>query len=408
MLREELKKIWRPGVLLALVILGAVFYLMFLEFYTKHFPNGPNDAAQIELAADLIDQYGTTLEPEAYEKLTATLPVLMAEADQHIRANSLAQRNGLSSYAEYVEFQEETRQYSGELSKAEQEKYTDAMLIQNALWGGETDNIYGRLYAVETTLREYDAWRETAPDLQSRVYDMGYGQKAYENAARRFFGTDNAWRNILPNQVPEAVGNYMGMLLIWISLSVCVLLSPVLVRDRMCNLRPLQWSARRGRGVFQSQLAAAMLSAFLWTTLNLLIFGGLFLTNGISAFFSSRMFSFLMSGFSWVNWSFGVWCLVLIGLCYLICFGAAGLAFFLSRYSGNYVAMLLKLIPLLTVCAILAPKLLIGAFYYQNQLYLLTSVPMIELIAAVVVFVLGLGLCCFAAARMKRQDLLSS
>lgn len=61
MIREEMKKIWRPGMLLSLVILGLVFYTMFLEFYIKHFPNGPYNTGVVEISAQLIQKYGTSI-----------------------------------------------------------------------------------------------------------------------------------------------------------------------------------------------------------------------------------------------------------------------------------------------------------------------------------------------------------
>lgn len=407
MLREELKKIWRPGILLILLLLGAVYYMMFLDFYIVHFPNGPNSEAMIETAADLVKAYGTTLEPEELEEFAATIPELKAKADAYIRVYPPAQERGFDSYSAFLEFQNETSLYSGELSEAEQEKYTAAMLIQNYLWSDETDNIYGRLYATQVYVREYGVWQANGVDLQTRAYDMGYSTREYVNAEKSFFGEDHAWRNIMPYEVPEATSTYLGYLLVWMSLSVCILLSPVLVRDRMRAMRPLQWSARRGRGILKIQFTAAMLSAFLMTTVNLFIFGGLFLTNGISVFADSRMFSFMMTGFCWVNWSYSVWCAVLIIMCYLVTLGTAALAFFLSRFSGNYVAMLLKLIPLIVACTILAPRLVVLAFYYQNGMYIWTPVPMIELIMAELVMMLGLALCGIAIARQKKQDLLT-
>lgn len=407
MLREEMKKIWRPGILLILLLLGAVYYMMYLDFYVVHFPNGPNNEAMIETAADLIKAYGTTLEPQELEEFAAMIPALEAEADAYIREYPLAQQYGLDSYASYLEFRNETNLYSGELSEAEQEKHSAAMLIQNYLWSDETGNIYGRLYATEEYVREYGVWQANGVDVQTRAYDTGYSAQEYDNAERRFFGDDNAWRNIMPYEVPEATSTYLGYLLIWMSLSACILLSPILVRDRMWAMRPLQWSARRGRGILKTQFATTMLSAFLITTVNLLIFGGLFLTNGISVFAGSRMFSFMMTGFCWVNWSYGLWCAVLIIMCYLVTLGTAALAFFLSRFSGNYVAMLLKLIPLIVACAILAPRLIIRAFYYGNGMYIWTPIPMIELIVAGLVIMLGFALCGAAITRQKKQDLLT-
>ncbi len=41
LLKWELRKIWRPGILAAILLLGAVYYWMFPQFYIEHFCNGP-------------------------------------------------------------------------------------------------------------------------------------------------------------------------------------------------------------------------------------------------------------------------------------------------------------------------------------------------------------------------------
>ena len=41
----ELRKIWRPGILAAILLLGAVYYWMFPQFYIEYFCNGPNAGA---------------------------------------------------------------------------------------------------------------------------------------------------------------------------------------------------------------------------------------------------------------------------------------------------------------------------------------------------------------------------
>ena len=46
LLAWELRKIWRPGILVAILLLGAVYYWMFPEFYIEYFCNGPASQAQ--------------------------------------------------------------------------------------------------------------------------------------------------------------------------------------------------------------------------------------------------------------------------------------------------------------------------------------------------------------------------
>lgn len=52
LLKWELRKIWRPGILAAILLLGAVYYWMFPQFYIEHFCNGPQSEAQFDLASD--------------------------------------------------------------------------------------------------------------------------------------------------------------------------------------------------------------------------------------------------------------------------------------------------------------------------------------------------------------------
>ncbi|MEI3362784.1 MAG: hypothetical protein V8R75_09645 [Oscillospiraceae bacterium] len=62
LLKWELRKIWRPGILVAILVLGAVYYWMFPQFYIEHFCNGPQAQAQFALASGWVERYGPTLE----------------------------------------------------------------------------------------------------------------------------------------------------------------------------------------------------------------------------------------------------------------------------------------------------------------------------------------------------------
>lgn len=62
LLKWELRKIWRPGILAAILLLGAVYYWMFPQFYIEHFCNGPQSEAQFDLPPTGWSRYGPTLE----------------------------------------------------------------------------------------------------------------------------------------------------------------------------------------------------------------------------------------------------------------------------------------------------------------------------------------------------------
>ena len=69
LLKWELRKIWRPGILAAILVLGAVYYWMFPQFYIEHFTNGPQSQAQFALASGWVERYGPALEPEERAEL---------------------------------------------------------------------------------------------------------------------------------------------------------------------------------------------------------------------------------------------------------------------------------------------------------------------------------------------------
>lgn len=409
MFREELKKIWRPGLLAVLLLLGFVFYTMYLDFYITYFPNGPQYAGVYEVAKEWVAEYGTTLEPEEIDEIKADLPALRAQADAYVAGYPRCQQYGIDSYKAFQSFYaDNVTRMSGELTENQQTKYQDAMIIENYLQSDDTDNIYGRMYATNLYLEQYEVAAAKGADTVTRAYDEGYTDKEYMHASNTFYGADNAWRNILPPEVPEATSTYLGYLLIWMVLSVCLLLSPVLVHDRMRNMHSLQWCSKKGRGILFTQFGVAMLSSFLLTTLNLLIFGSLFAVNGTSAFWDCRMYSFMFTSFSWPNWTYGTWCAVLVLMCYLVSMGIGALAFFLSRYSGNYVAMLLKLIPLFICTAFVCPRLIEYAFYYMNSCYKAFGVPGIEAMLAIFLLLIGTILCFTACVRQKKEELLNA
>lgn len=393
MVKEELKKIWRPGILLALLVIGFVFYTMRLEFYIKYFPNGPYDSGMIELCTQMVEKYGTSLSEIEYKEVQKSQADIKTEADMYVRSYEIGKKYGINTYEEFCRFREEAfEEVSGEHAADQNERYADAMRMQNYMESKETENVEGRLNASAYITSAYEAFQNYAKN-PSELNDGTYTEKEWEKVSQDFFGETQLWRNILPYEVPEAIGAYLGNVLIWICLSICVLLSPLLVHDRMSRMQALQYSSRHGRRIYGSQFASVLISAGLLTTINLIIFGGLFAAHGTSVFFPCRMSSFLMNGFCWPDWTHGRWCLMLVGMCYLISFGIAGAVFFLSGSCTNYITMLLKILPLFVVSVLVSGKIINYAFYFNNILYEWSGIPYAELAAAAGIFVLGMILC---------------
>ena len=98
----ELRKIWRPGILAAILLLGAVYYWMFPQFYIEYFCNGPYAEAQFDLASGWVAQYGPTLEPEERAQLDGQLAEEIDAFAQQIAAIPEASAAGLTDYESFL------------------------------------------------------------------------------------------------------------------------------------------------------------------------------------------------------------------------------------------------------------------------------------------------------------------
>ena len=216
--------------------------------------------------------------------------------------------------------------------------------------------------------------------------------------------------SLLPGLIETSTREYGKDLAVWCVLSVVLLLSPTLVRDRLRNTRPMQWTSRRGRAVLNIQMGAALLSALVLTVINLTVYAGPFLAQGPLRFAACSLGGIWGWGTPWFDWTYGAYLLVLVGLLLALSLGAAGLTVFLSQYSGNYIAMLLKALPIFVVVgAVLGSWLLDQPFCFRPLWD--GHGPWVpkgaEAVAAAVLLALGLGLCVLACRRQKKRELLS-
>jgi hypothetical protein len=184
------------------------------------------------------------------------------------------------------------------------------------------------------------------------------------------------WRNI---GNPEALSNmtlYVSNLAVLSVLAVMLLVSPLVSADRAKKVNQLQYVSKTGRRVLLSQFWATVFSAFALTTLLLLFFGAVYFAIGPGAriaqhFWGSGTFGFHGVFLARVPMTYGQYILLLAAATYPLSMSAAALAFILSRFSANMIALIAKLIPAFIVCAYVY-GLLLGNFamfrVYDNSL----------------------------------------
>lgn len=396
----ELRKIWRPGILAAILLLGAVYYWMFPQFYIEYFCNGPSGEAQFDLADHWVARYGPTLESEERAELDGQLAEELDAFAQQIAAIPEAAAAGLTDYEAVLSFREDyldgTRENGGEADK-------DVEALLYRVYGGT--NWY-RIEVLTDVMEAYDTQAERRTQAVSNRREAGQPETMVRREAE--LASSEMAHSLLPSSVKHSTQEYGKDLAVWCVLSIVLLLSPTLVRDRLRGTRPMQWASRRGRAILSTQMGTALLSALVLTAVNVSVYAVPFLAQGPLRFAACGLDGIWEWGTPWFDWTYGTYLLVLVGLLLALSLGAAGLTVFLSQYSGSYIAMLLKAVPLfVAVGAVLGTWLLDMPFRFRNLGNGAVWLPRgIEAAAAAALLVLGLSLCILSCRQQKRRELL--
>lgn len=396
----ELRKIWRPGILAAILLLGVVYYWMFPEFYIEYFCNGPDAEAQFQLASEWVEQYGPTLEPEERAELDGQLAEELETFNEQIAAIPEAAAAGLMDYRTFCTFRDDY--------------YTDT-----AASGGDADmdleSLVQRVYSgtnwyiieeIQNTMDLYDAHeKDRTMEIPNREA-MGQPEAMVRRADQ--LTVPESAHSLLPFPVKESTREYGKDLVVWCVLSIVLLLSPTLVRDRLRRTRAMQWTSRRGRSILTTQMAAALCSALVLTVVNLVIYAIPFLAQGPLQFHACGLDGIWAWGTPWFDWTYGTYLIVLAGMILTLSLAAAGFTVFLSQYSSSYIAMLLKALPLfVAVGAVLGSWLLNQPFCFRRFWETGPWMPKGTETAVIVILVsVSVLLCALTCRRQRKRELL--
>lgn len=401
LLKHELKKIWNPLLVLVLILLGVLYYFLFCDFYIDYFNNGAPTKAAFELSAGWAETYGPTLEAEERAVLDEQLHAEYERFAQYVRADDRAAAFGIVDWdifdVFYQNYFDSVRERGGEW---EEEKERVIGLIVN-------NSNYHEIVFLQRAIEAYDSLgNDIPPNLN---YD-GIGDSDTLRTKKlvrigEIKGSDMV-HGYLPVNVIDNTWSYAARMAVWCILSVILLLSPTLVRDRLRRTRSMQWTSRKGRRIWNTQLLAAGISAIALTALNMVVYTLPFLAQGPLVFKDFRLFSFLWFGIPWVDWTYGRYLIVLAVMIFLMTMTAAGFTVMLSQYSGHYIAMLLKALPLFAVMAYInAGVLLDRSFFFGNPLSEWLELPGAEVLGVAVLLLIAVVLLLSTQSRQARREI---
>lgn len=385
----ELRKIWNSRILLVVALLCTLFYWLFMSFYIDFFPNGHPAIEEFEYSNELLDRYGPTLEEDEYvEFISANREKVIAEMERYIKSNPVFAKVGISSYEDYERVDKKQNPTEAE---------TEALWT---LFGKESNFVRFKLQTIEWIENQYREYPRYVSELMSEATN----QKEIDrlNAILE----TKEYTNIMEWEVYENTVRYTVYLAILSILAVFVLVSPLIVTDRARNVHLLQYSSKHGRKILQKQLLAVLLSAFMLTTLLILIFGAIYSTNGTWVFWHSGMTSFLNGPIFLFDITYGQYIVLYIVLLYTLCLGTAAMAFLFSRFSRNLITLILKLMPMFAVLTVLCLYVFNDPFSMNNSLYKALGMIGIEPLVCGGVFIVFLAVSLYFVRREKEVEVI--
>lgn len=399
LLKYELKKIWNPPLVLIILLLGSLYFFLFCSFYTQYFNNGGAAEAAFETAAGWAEKYGSTMEPAERAELDGQLDAEYARFASFVKSYARAGEYGIVDWDSFADFQQTYYEGASERgSAADMEK-------ESVIWRIVMNSNYYTIVFLQGTMERYDYLENgVPPDLN---YDGGGAMRSKKLARISEIESSDMVHGYLPANIQDNTWEYAKYLTAWCVLSVILLLSPTLVRDRLRHTRSMQWSSRRGRRIWNTQLLAAELSAAVLALMDILAYALPFLAQHPLIFKDFRLFTFASFSHPWVNWTYGQYLVVIAVMIFLLTVAAAGITAVLSQYSGHYIAMLLKALPLFAVMAYVGAGVVMNRpFFFGNPLSEWLELPAAELPGVAVLLLLSAVLLLIARARQTKRELL--
>jgi len=392
LLLQEMKKIWNPVIVIIIMVFGLIYYVLFSSFYIQYYINGSENQAAFDLASEWSQKYENTLEYDEYEEIVQQLEDEKLQFADQLKDIPLAVDNSITTYEEFRAFENE---YFDRISDGKVEPDTERTkwtIINNS-------NLF-RIQSIEQTIRDYKLKSE------HNLSDFFNGEHTDAEEERLIELNQSAIKfGYIPSGILDSTTGLTISFMIWVMISVIILLSPTIVRDRLNRIQNLQFSSFTGRKILFAQIKASLASAAILTVLNCLIYGVLLISKG--ALVLKDFYLYSHDYVPWFDWTYGTYLLVLAGMALIVGMMTGGFTVFLSRYSRNYIGMLIKSVLLLGVLIFTFSMLPIVTrpFFMFNLMSLRIRVKGIEFIllgALALCSVLVIGI---ALVRQRHKEL---
>ncbi|KNF08406.1 cation transport ATPase [Gottschalkia purinilytica] len=318
---NEMKKIFSLKMISLLIIISLIIYYLFISFYIQYFPNGRPELDIYNVSVEMIENYGEYMDEDEFKDFKVKYNEKVKEADKYIKSNERFKKAGITTYKEF----EYTDTMNDKTSTKLQELH-DYILFEQKV------DLFWEIPEREDIIKSYE---EKEENMLKKYEPMDEKQEIRVKELLKK-GSDES---ILPSLVFGNYNNLIKNVCMLILISIMFIISLIYIKDRKNKVNYLQYTSKIGRKIFKNKIIAGLLSSFIITTLQLIVFFVVYSFNNVSMFFNSDINSVFNSNISWYDITFIQYIIITIVAVYILSFIFALMSMFVSSIANNYIAL---------------------------------------------------------------------
>jgi len=343
----EIKKILRWDMVgLTLVMTVFLAYLLFFfyrDFSDRSFGDHGN-RKHVELLLELADRYGEELSEEELGELEGQMEELSRDLSGFLLDFPLARENGITSYYDLVmPFAEiGENDISDEIRRKERLQYEITEYLNK-----QAPNLMERFRyyrSIASGQKSGAAFRDSLPDTaKERIDRYPEMDEIIKEYTVHLYEKDNraSLTGLFDESVLYGTSGYFKNIGILLVFSVLFLTAPLMAGDRVSGVEQHMCSSRTGRKIWGCQFTGVLFTAFLITTLYLMLSGAVFMVFGTWRLVHHNIHG--IASHMYVFMSYGKYLLLLFAQIYLLVLGCSGINYCIMSLPGRYIAMVFKL-----------------------------------------------------------------
>lgn len=313
---NEIKKILTWKMLLLLVFVNTVLYFLLIAFHIEHFPNGRPALDSYRIGIEMIEKYGTEYDEEEFLDFKQTYEKQFSEANQYVLSQNELVDAGITSY-------EDLRNFEGDNE--------EVTAFRNKVLFEEENDVFWELQERERLNEYYNMKEETLTNYRVNATEAQVVRFDELKEARHF--------QVYTEVVIQNYREYIFNVAIVILLSIILVISPAILRDRSRQLLDLQYTTKKGRELYKTKILAGILSSFLVISGLLVVYMSIYSFNNTSMYFPIPVHMFI-ADYAWYDPTFFQYILLTILAIYVLGMITSLIAMSFSSIAPNFIALI--------------------------------------------------------------------